>query len=250
MDAGKTIFATAALSAVLVLGAVAPLGYFGLQAINQKLEAGQSGVQRVVIELKTEALKEIQAVASQAGNSQMAPVIQPDPVIMASLEQLQTSIVELRIGQQQLLEKISSPLDTMIPAISPSPLLSLEKALNQTVYFPMAETAGPVVDEMVLEIASEIAEHVQNRTCQSSVMGYSDTLGGDKSNLKLSEERANHVANLLRDQQILIGEVKGWGERWLRVHTVDGVQNQQNRRVVVETVCSGTVSENTGAEIS
>ncbi len=252
MDAGKTIFATSFFSAVLVLGAAAPLGYFGLQELNKKLEAGQSEVQRVVIELKTEALKEIQAAASQAANGGMTAGGQADPVVMASLEQLQTNVAELRRDQQQLLEIIGSTPDTMMPdtmmpaAASMAPT-SMEDALNQTVLFPMGKTATPAVDEQIRSMASEIAEYGQNRACQTNVTGYSDTLGGDKSNLKLSEERAIHVAALLRGRQILVGEVKGWGERWLKVHTVDGVENEQNRRVVMETACRAMPSGNVAA---
>ena len=37
---------------------------------------------------------------------------------------------------------------------------------------------------------------------------------------------------------IAVAEVTGWGERWLNEHTLDGVKNEKNRRVVVEIICA------------
>ena len=75
-------------------------------------------------------------------------------------------------------------------------------------------------------------------------MGFSDTLGGDKSNLALSLQRAEYVASMLRKAQFQVGDVTGWGERWLLIHTVDGIKNDKNRRVVIETACRDLPAKN------
>lgn len=247
MDARKTIIATSFFSAVLVLGAMVPLGYFGLQILDQKLAANQSEVTRVIIDLQTVALKEIQSSTTMTEDGMVASGSQTDPAIIASLEKLKTSVDELRSDQQQILAKIAHP-DNVVASISP-PIIpgSADDTLNQTVLFPMGKIAGPIIDHQIEAMIAKINDYGLNQKCQSDVMGYSDTLGGDKSNLKLSHERATHVASLLRGKQISVGNVKGWGERRLKVHTVDGIQNEENRRVVIETKCDSMPSENAGA---
>ena len=249
VDTRRIIIATSLFSAALVLGVMVPLGYFSFQTLMGKLETGQSEVQTVIIDLKTIALQEIQAATKQANDGLVKSDIQPDPAIVASLEQLKTDIDELRNDQQHLFDEIKRPLDTVASVISPIPPGPTDDSLNQTVFFPMGKTTGPFIDEQIAPVISKIAEYGLNMKCLSNVMGFSDTLGGDKSNLKLSEERAMHVAELLSNKQVPVGDVKGWGERRLKVHTVDGIQNEQNRRVVVETVCQSNASESADAEL-
>jgi outer membrane protein OmpA-like peptidoglycan-associated protein len=247
VDDRKTIIATSFLSAVLVLGVVVPLGFVSLQALEKKLETGQSEVQRIVIDLKTEALKEIKIATTQVADGSA----KTDPAIVASLEQLKANIDELRNDQQQLFETMRNPADTVasaIPAAIPTtPPGSRDDTLNQTVLFPMGKIEGPAIDQQIATMTSEITDYGSNRKCLSNVMGFSDTLGGDKSNLELSQRRAMYVAALLGGNQIPVGDVKGWGERWLKVHTVDGIENEQNRRVVIETVCDSNELESAGA---
>ena len=247
MDARKIIIATSFFSAVLVLSVVVPLGYFSFQTLTQRLEAGQAQVQKVVIELKTEALQEIQTATQQINGEGAKTASQTDPAVIAILQELQTNVDALRTDQQQMFEQISAPVEavgTVSAVVMPG---SRDDTLNQTVLFPMGKIAGPKIDQQVATLTLEITEYGLNRDCQSNVMGFSDTLGGDKSNLKLSHDRATHVATLLRAEDIPVGDVKGWGERWLKVHTVDGIENEQNRRVVIETVCDGSMSMSDGA---
>jgi len=251
LDARKIIIATSFFSAAIVLGVAVPLGFISLQALDNKLKEGQSEVRSVIIDLKTEALKEIRFASEEAAKSLANNPTQPDPAIVASLEKLKLSVEELRDGQQQLIEKIKRPpatIASVTPPPSPSPPPgSRDDTLNQTVYFPLGKISGPVIDQQIAAMLPKIAEYGTNQKCQSNVIGFSDTLGGDKSNLELSEKRAMQVATLLRGKQIPVGEVKGWGERWLKVHTVDGIKNEQNRRVVIETVCDGKALKNAGA---
>ena len=73
--------------------------------------------------------------------------------------------------------------------------------------------------------------------CQVDVTGFADTLGNDLSNLKLSNERADYVAGQLRSAGIEVYSVEAWGERRLKINTYDGVNNENNRRAVVEMHC-------------
>ncbi len=235
----KSIAATAFFSASLVLGVVLPLGYLSLQALDQRLESGQIAVKSVIIELKIEALKEIQSAAQQAGKVPMNTAVQTDPAIVASLAQLKTNIDQLRSDQQQLLETLNRPVQPA--AITASAALpppgARDDTLNQTVFFPLGTIKGPSINQQVAAMIPKIIDYGKTGTCLSNVMGFSDTLGNDKSNLALSYKRAVHVAALLRGKNIAVGKVKAWGERWLKVHTVDGIKNEQNRRVVIETEC-------------
>lgn len=313
VDDRKIIVATSFFSALLVLCVIVPLGYFSQQALDQKLADGQNEFKSVIIDLKTETLKEIKnsaeaspqtvsnntpqsdpaivatlesltsrldqlqadqkqlfeksqvssgaivaevksaitelksqtlkdikAAADQAGKEIAQHSNQPTPEVVASLGELKIYLDEIRDGQQQLFEKIKRPPVTAVTAAPPTPPGSREDTLNQTVYFPLGTVDGPFIDRQIATMIPNISSYGKSGNCHSNVMGFSDTLGGDQSNLVLSEKRAHHVASLLRQKQIHVGDVKGWGERWLKVHTVDGTKNEQNRRVVIETVCDGT----------
>jgi len=38
---------------------------------------------------------------------------------------------------------------------------------------------------------------------------------------------------------VTVSHVKGWGERRLKIHTLDATKNEINRRVVIEIWCEG-----------
>jgi len=69
------------------------------------------------------------------------------------------------------------------------------------------------------------------------IEGHTDAVGSDKSNLVLSDERADSVANLLTEVYGIPPEnlqTQGYGERFLKVRTQSA--EQQNRRVTVRRV--------------
>ena len=258
MDARKVIIATSFFSAMLVLGVVVPLGYFVLQELDQKLETANAEVRSVFIDLKAETLKEIRVAAEQAtkdmaasggaNDGAMKDGMGTNPAIVASLEQLKSELEAVQGSQQRMLEVLNRAPEA-VAATTPAapPPGSRDDTLNQTVFFPLGKITGPVIDQQIATMLPKIADYGRNGTCLSNVLGFSDTLGGDKSNMELSQKRAQHVATLLRAKQIPVGEVKGWGERWLKVHTVDGIKNEQNRRVVIETVCEHKAAKSGGA---
>lgn len=238
MDAKKAIIATTITSAVIVLAVAIPLGYFGLKQLDQKITNQQAEIKSVVIELKSEALNEIKTVSEQVSNDLTSRSSNSDSAALSGeIATLRQTVDDLRMEQQKL-TKLIAPMASA--SASAGPLVapgSREDRLNQTVYFPLGKIQGPMIDKQVAAIVPKITDYSKAGSCKSNVLGFSDTLGGDKANLALSEKRAQHVAALLRKQNIPVGNVKGWGERWLVVHTVDGVKNEKNRRVVIETHC-------------
>lgn len=237
MDARKVIIATSIASAAIVLIVAAPLGYFGLKQLDQKITTQQAEIKSVVIELKAEALSEIKTVSEQVSKDLKSRSGGDSMAVSAEIKSLTDRLDELRMEQQKL-TKLIAPLAATSASNAPMvPPGSREDRLNQTVYFPLGKIQGPMIDKQIAAIIPKISDYSKPGSCKSNVLGFSDTLGGDKANLLLSEKRAQHVAELLRKQNIPVGNVKGWGERWLDVHTVDGIKNEKNRRVVIETHC-------------
>ena len=69
------------------------------------------------------------------------------------------------------------------------------------------------------------------------IEGHTDAVGSDQSNLVLSDQRAELVANVLSDVYGIPPEnlaTQGYGERYLKVNT-DGPE-QENRRVTIRRV--------------
>jgi len=114
---------------------------------------------------------------------------------------------------------------------------------THTVYFPLGAISGSVIDEQIAKLLAPVrdrlAEAAAKDTCRIDVSGFSDTLGNDNANLKLSQDRADYVAAKLRTEGLTVSHVKGWGERRLKIHTLDATKNELNRRVEVETWCEG-----------
>lgn len=70
------------------------------------------------------------------------------------------------------------------------------------------------------------------------VNGYTDTTGKDTYNLKLSQRRAEAVADVLADDGINPARIspRGFGETQLRIPTGDNVNEPRNRRVEIRIV--------------
>jgi outer membrane protein OmpA-like peptidoglycan-associated protein len=67
------------------------------------------------------------------------------------------------------------------------------------------------------------------------VDGFTDTTGSRDYNLRLSQDRAGHVADMLMQGGVAPARVtaQGFGERELRIPTADGVDEPLNRRVEI-----------------
>lgn len=127
-------------------------------------------------------------------------------------------------------------------SIDPSKLTARQLALLQTLppppvrltlYFLEGTTSltpesTPGLNFLTQEVSERPGAEVQ-------VTGYTDTLGSDDDNDRLSQQRAEQVLTILAAQGIspeMLNAV-GRGERDLRVPTPDGVREPANRRVVV-----------------
>lgn len=91
------------------------------------------------------------------------------------------------------------------------------------------------------KLAGDLKKIIGDRkSCIVTVAGYADTLGSDNVNLAVSRERAQIVANGLRNAMpgVEVKEV-AWGERSLAVWTPDNKVEMANRRVDVNIECKG-----------
>jgi outer membrane protein OmpA-like peptidoglycan-associated protein len=69
------------------------------------------------------------------------------------------------------------------------------------------------------------------------IEGHTDAVGSDQSNLILSDQRAESVANVMTDVYGIPPEnlaTQGYGERYLKVNTQG--PEQENRRVTIRRV--------------
>jgi len=249
MDPRKMIIATSFFSTLIILAATMSVAYFGYQTFDQRIKTEQENLASAILDLKAEALEEIKAIANnttseapETPNQELSTINNTLSALNSGMSELQMTVGEMKKEQEKLAELMQLRTDGMMTAApTPPPALARpgtrEDTLNQTVYFSLGKFDGVEPIRQINALIPKLLEYAGSGNCKSNVMGFSDTLGGDKSNLRLSLQRAGYVASLLRKAQIPVGEVKGWGERWLDIHTVDGVKNDKNRRVVIETAC-------------
>lgn len=229
---------------LLVLIAVAGLGVFGFLQLKQQ----QSATHAVIMDLKTETVKEIKAGSAKAvaeikeaaaGAATGAPGA--GSKVAAGIDELKSSLAAMQADQKALLKQIAA-LQAKTAAPAPAgPAAKADDGIpdpqNASVYFPLAVAKGPKIDTQIKELLPAVKERAAKGDCRANVSGYSDTLGNDDANLRLSQKRADYVAEKLKAAGLTVGEVKAWGERRLEAFSVDGVQNENNRRVVIEVHC-------------
>ena len=66
-----------------------------------------------------------------------------------------------------------------------------------------------------------------------NVYGHTDSRGSDESNMRLSERRADAVADIARSVGAVVASVRGYGERMPRADNATAEGMQQNRRVEI-----------------
>lgn len=237
MTATKSIVATSVLSAVIVLGVAVPLSYLGYQKLEPLLSQQKSEVPSVFIELKAEVIKEIQTATDKSRDALQTQLMEQDAAQKAALAELKKTIEQVKEQQNQLVAGIEKMESENTGKVRPDIPGARADAFNQTIWFPLGAIKGGSIGAQLRAVIAKSLEYAKQGECSSNVLGFSDTLGNDASNLKLSQKRAEHIATKLKSAGLNVGTVKGWGERWLKVHTVDGVKNEENRRVVVEMTC-------------
>ena len=108
-----------------------------------------------------------------------------------------------------------------------------------TITFATASAEVPMSQARTLRSVAEAMQKVLDKDPGETFLieGHTDAVGSDKSNLVLSDERAESVASLLTEVYGVPPEnlqTQGYGERFLKVKTTDA--EQQNRRVTIRRV--------------
>ncbi|MCO5149756.1 MULTISPECIES: OmpA family protein [unclassified Shinella] len=108
-----------------------------------------------------------------------------------------------------------------------------------TITFATGSADVPMSQARTLRSVAEAMQKVLDKDPGETFLieGHTDAVGSDKSNLVLSDERAESVASLLTDVYGIPPEnlqTQGYGERFLKVKTQ--VAEQQNRRVTIRRV--------------
>jgi hypothetical protein len=87
----------------------------------------------------------------------------------------------------------------------------------------------------VQTVAQAARQYLETGAAQIDVVGHTDTVGSAESNLRLSEQRAEMVAEELVRQGVPATDIVtvGRGETDLLVPTADGVNEPRNRRVEI-----------------
>jgi outer membrane protein OmpA-like peptidoglycan-associated protein len=159
--------------------------------------------------------------------------------------------------QAKLADEVGKLHDVVTAAAKPKPSEVVVVYLDMPDNAPMPKTVatvsplqiqfnniGSADDEgQAAMIVGKLQDIVKGRKdCTISVAGYADTLGGDKTNLRLSKKRARAIAEKLKTafagKPVQINE-SAWGERRLADWTPDGTARKANRRVDVAVSCKG-----------
>ncbi len=110
-----------------------------------------------------------------------------------------------------------------------------------TITFPSGSAEVPLAQAKTLRNVAEAMERILAKDPGETFLieGHTDAVGSDRSNLILSDQRAEAVANLLTEVYGIPPEnlsVQGYGERYLKIRTAG--DEQQNRRVAIRRVTS------------
>ncbi|MGO7213345.1 OmpA family protein [Rhizobium ruizarguesonis] len=108
-----------------------------------------------------------------------------------------------------------------------------------TVTFATGSAEIPMTQARTLrKVADAISQVLEKDPSETFLIeGHTDAVGSDQSNLVLSDQRAESVANVLSDVYGIAPEnlaTQGYGERYLKVNTVG--PEQENRRVTIRRV--------------
>ena len=271
MTETATLSKTSLLGWLLVFIVLLPIGYFGIHVVSSDQAAQGGGVS---VDLKDVLVEEVRSAQSKtadeirslredlkAGSAQAGGGTQ-DTATSQAIAAIEQSLQSLDVEQFSMeTKKITDALSVLgqtveairedqlaltrslggmptDPTAQMDPPGTRHDTLNMTVFFPLAASEGAEIDEQIAALLPEMKDYAQGRKCRANIFGFSDTLGNDSSNLRLSKLRAETIAGRLKAEGMTISQVKGWGERWLDVYTKDGVKNERNRRVVIELDCS------------
>lgn len=108
--------------------------------------------------------------------------------------------------------------------------------LPDGVTFPTGSySIGPGFQTLLDRVAGSLQQYPNSLV---DVYGYTDTVGSATSNQRLSEQRAQAVANYLISRGVSSSRIRwmGFGETSLKVQTGDNVNEPMNRRVEIKII--------------
>jgi outer membrane protein OmpA-like peptidoglycan-associated protein len=111
--------------------------------------------------------------------------------------------------------------------------ISIVLILGDDILFAIGSSQlNPKARDLLKAMASVLKRYASTHI---NVEGYTDTAGGAALNLRLSEQRARAVADVLLAEGVAAPRIttKGFGENFPRVPTRDGVNEPRNRRVEI-----------------
>jgi outer membrane protein OmpA-like peptidoglycan-associated protein len=120
--------------------------------------------------------------------------------------------------------------------------ISIVMILDNDILFSIGSSElSPKARDLLKAMASVLKRYSSTHI---DVDGYTDTAGGAALNLRLSQQRAKVVADVLLAEGVAATRVttKGFGESFPRVPTRDGVNEPRNRRVEITLVPNGRES--------
>jgi outer membrane protein OmpA-like peptidoglycan-associated protein len=122
----------------------------------------------------------------------------------------------------------AAPMPAAAPAPAPAP-----QARTFLVFFDFDRSNLTADARHVIDAA--IASYRSTGSARVEVSGYTDLAGTQAYNLRLSQRRADAVANYMMHQGLPknVMDVKWFGKQHPRVPTPDGVREPQNRRVEI-----------------
>ena len=127
--------------------------------------------------------------------------------------------------------KFGVPAPAPPPPLPPAPPPPAPKVF--LVFFDWDKYNITAEGQQIIQVAAQ--QYKAGGSVRLQVTGYTDTSGSPSYNQRLSERRANAVANALAALGVARSDmaVIGRGENDLRVPTPDGVREPQNRRVEI-----------------
>lgn len=225
------------LAAVIVLAGMVPAGYVAFDFLRKELKSHQAETRSVVMDLQTQTVEEIRASAGKTADALKQMGAGGSQALADDVSALKRATEEILAEQKAISQGLSRLLDEEAGKAKAEVPTMEEADYSQSIYFDIGKSHGAAVDKQVAKIVPEIQKHLTAGPCQINVTGFADTLGNDINNLKLSRERADYVAQRLRVAKLEVYSVEAWGERRLKVHTYDGVNNEYNRRADIDVHC-------------
>jgi iron complex outermembrane receptor protein len=127
----------------------------------------------------------------------------------------------------------TAAVETATAVYTPPPVQAPAVAHSYMVFFDFNKSDLTAQAEKIVDQAA--ANAATAKATELSVTGYTDTVGSDAYNMRLSRRRAESVATKLEKDGIPASEIAivAKGKHDLLVPTADGVKEPQNRRVTI-----------------